>query len=520
MKVLLTASPRFELQKDAKDIDTKSELTSRHPSLAIYQLASILRYQHQVRVLDPSISDFRSDDGEQITIGDDRRLGILKFPSLEKSVCGMDVIGISATSFDWFLAKVMAERIKDKDPDIPIVAGGVHPSLADEHILKTSKIDYIVRGDGEKTFPNLLCALESSGDLDKIDGLSYRADFSHSTVNNKIIRNKDSLPLSVNEMETIPLPAFDLMPSDIYGKIGVESSRGCKFDCTFCSLLYRRLWRGLSPEAVLKRIEHAANYAGKLYGNEQAVQFIDGTFTADTKRSEKILEGLKDIDLGKLRIAFEGRVNEISASNSNILKLCKRFPIDYIFIGVESGYNSGLSKIRKGFNIKAVERCASLSKEQDVPLRYGFIVGFPWESKEECMKTISFADHIVSDYGGLAFINWFFLLPGSGIWEERNSYGISRGMELFDGLHIRSKEYRREVSGKLAENDISEIDNAINRSNLMRILDAKEGRSCDGVSCSGVSNAGSYVFSKTGGFIDKTLPFCDEETKLLRIDCG
>ena len=485
--------------------------------MAIYQLASILRDRHQLQLLDPSVSDFRLDDGEQIKIEDGKKLAKLKFPSLERSICGMDVIGISATSFDWFLVKIMAERIKDKDPGIQIVAGGVHPTLADEQILKTTKIDCIIRGDGEKSFPELLCALENDGDLGKIDGLSYRADFGHSAEINEIRRNKDAIPLSANELEAIPLPAFDLMPSNIYGKIGVETSRGCRFDCSFCSLLYKRLWRGLSPKAVLKRVEHAANFAGKLYGDERAVHFIDGTFTADAKRSEKVLEGLKDIDLGKLRIAFEGRVNEIS--DSNILKLCRRFPIDYIFLGVENGYDSGLSKIRKGFNIKAVERCASLSKEQSVPLRYGFIVGLPWESKEECLRTISFADHIVSDYGGLAFVNWFYLLPGSHIWDERHSHGISSGMELFDDLQIRTKEYRREISGKLDEKDISEIDVAINRCNLMRMLDARERTSCEGISCSGISKAGSYVFSKTGGFIDKTLPFCDCETKLLRIDC-
>ena len=517
MKVLLTAAPRFELQKDAKDIDIRAELTGRHPSLAIYQLASILRDRHQLHLLDPSLSDFRLEDDKQITIKDQKSLEDLKFPVLERNLSGIDLVGISGTSFDWFLVRLMAKRIKEKDPLIPIVAGGVHPTLADEHILKTTTIDFIIRGDGEESFPRLLHALESGGDLDNIDGLSYRTN-SIPSEKNEMRRNKDAMPLSIDEIEKMPLPAFDLMPSNVYGKIGVESSRGCRFDCTFCSLLYRRLWRGLRPEAVLRRVEHAASFAGKLYGDEKAIQFIDGTFTADAKRSETILDGLKDIDLGRLGIAFEGRVNEISSPNSNILKICRRYPIDYIFLGVESGYDGGLAKIRKGFNTRAVERIASLSKEQGVPLRYGFIVGFPWENRDECLRTISFADHIVSDYGGLAFINWFYLLPGSHIWDERHLYGISSAMELFDDLKIRTRDYRREVSGKLDEKDISEIEIAINRCNLMRMLNASEEMTSENVSCSGISRAGSFMFSKTGGFIDKTLPFCDDETALLRIE--
>lgn len=518
MRVLLTAAPRFELQKDSQDIDVRDELTSRHPSLAIYQLASILREGHQLQLLDPSLSDFRKEDGGRITIGDRKGLAGLRFPALERSIAGMDLVGISGTSFDWFLVRLMARRIKEMDPEIPIVAGGVHPTLADEHILKTTAIDFLIRGEGEESFPRLLSALESDGDLQSIDGLSYRTDLDHAD-GNEVRRNKDAAPLSAEEIEKMPLPAFDLLPSNIYGKIGVESSRGCKFDCSFCSLLYRRLWRGLGPKAVLKRVEHAASFAGRLYGKERAVHFIDGTFTAHARRSERILEGLKDMDLGGLSIAFEGRVNEIAGSNFNILKICKMLAIDYIFLGVESGYDSGLARIRKGFNTRAVQRCASASREQGVPLRYGFIVGFPWEDRDECLKTISFADHIVSDYGGLAFINWFYLLPGSHIWEERHSYGITSGMECFDDLTIRTRNHRREISGKLAEGDISEIDLAINRCNLIRMLIEREGDCWEKVSCSGISRAGRFVFSKTGGFVDKTLPFCDDNTALLHIDC-
>ncbi|OPY52507.1 MAG: B12 binding domain protein [Methanosaeta sp. PtaU1.Bin112] len=519
MRVLLTAAPRFELQKDSHDIDVRAELTSRHPSLAIYQLASILRGGHQLHLLDPSLSDFRSDGGEPITIGDHKSLAGLRFPALERSLAGMDLVGISGTSFDWFLVRLMAERIKEKDPEMPIVAGGVHPTLADEHILKTTAINFLIRGDGEESFPRLLSVLDSDGDLQSIDGLSYRSNLL-SADGPEIRRNKDAIPLSAEEIEQMPLPAFDLLPSNIYGKIGVESSRGCKFDCSFCSLLYRRLWRGLSPKSVLKRVEHAMSFAGKLYGEEKAVQFIDGTFTAIARRSERILEGLREMDLGGLSIAFEGRINEIAGSNSNILRICRKLPIDYIFLGVESGYDSGLARIRKGFNTRAVEKCASVSREQGVPLRYGFIVGFPWEGRDECLKTISFADHIVSDYGGLAFINWFYLLPGSRIWEERHSYGITIGMECFDDLAIRTRDYRREISEKLGNGDISEIDQAIDRCNLIRMLIERDGACWEKVSCSGICRAGRLVFSKTGGFVDKTLPFCDDKTALLRIDCN
>jgi anaerobic magnesium-protoporphyrin IX monomethyl ester cyclase len=509
MKVLLTASPWFQLQKDANAIDINSEKKNMIPTLAIYQLGSVIREKHRVQVLDPVVSNFEAPDKGPVGIFDIDTLSALRFPALESSLAGVDAVGISSTSFDWFLARVMSSRIKEVDPDLPVIVGGVHPSLADGYILDSSEVDYVVRGEGERTLPELLDALEKGCGYREIDGVSWRS-------NESVIRNEDRAPLTARELEEIPLPAFDLMPPNVYGKIGVESSRGCRFDCSFCSLLFKRLWRGLRPEAVLKKIEHAADHSGKLYGDESTVDFVDGTFTADPKRSEKILEGLKDIDLGNLGIAFEGRADDIVSSN--IMKLCQGLSIDYIFVGVECGYNKGMQKIGKGTSLKTVERCASVGSDYHVPLRYSFIIGFPWETKEECLKTIAFADRLVSEYGGLAYINWFYLLPGSRILEARGTHEITEALDSYSSLHNRSREYRLKISSRLTEEDISEIDREIDKLNLMRIVNGGNAGFAGTSRLSGISNAGAYILTRTGGFIEKTLPYCGAETKLLSQD--
>ncbi|MHC1686388.1 MAG: radical SAM protein [Methanothrix sp.] len=509
MQVLLTGAPRFELHNAINYIDIESCKKGSRPSLALYQLASMIREEHEVHVLDPAVSDFQPQELDLMGKGGRYVLDALRFPALEKSISNIDVVGISATSFEWFLAKIMAERIKEKDPDLPIIAGGVHATIADEYILKSSRVDYVVRGEGEKTLPELLRSLQDGAILSSIDGVSYRR-------NGTIVRNNDRRPMTVEEMEELPLPAFDLMPSNLFGKLTLETSRGCRFDCSFCSLLFRGLWRGLGPEAVLKRVEHAVSFASKLYGDRRAIHFVDATFVADAKRAEAIFGGLKELDLGGLRVAFEGRINEMS--NPTILKHCKDIPIDFVVIGIESGYDRGLRKIRKGITTKSIERFGSMARELSSCFRYGFIIGFPWETKEDCMNTIAFADRMVSKYGGLAVVGWYQLYPGSKIWNDRMQYGINDGWELFDSLHLRSQEFRSKITPKLTDEDILGIDTQIDKYNLIRVINNRD--HCEGESATSsiYTPTDGYFLSKMGGFIDKTQPYFDSQAKLFSLD--
>jgi anaerobic magnesium-protoporphyrin IX monomethyl ester cyclase len=509
MEVLLTVTPRFELHNDIRYIDVESCKKGSRPSLALYQLASMIREEHGVHVLDPAVSDFQPFELDLMGLGGRDVLEGLRFPALEKSINSIDIVGISATSFEWFLAKIMAERIKEIDPDLPIIAGGVHATIADEYILESSRVDYVVRGEGEKALPELLRFLQDDRIPKSVEGVSYRRD-------GTIVRNKDRSPMAAKEMEELPLPAFDLMPSNLFGKLTLETSRGCRFNCSFCSLLFRGLWRGLGPEAVLKRVEHAVSFASKLYGDQKAIHFIDATFVADAKRAETIFKGLKEMDLGDLRIAFEGRINEMS--NPDILKHCKDIPIDYIVIGIESGYDRGLRMIRKGITTRSIERFGSMARSLSSYFRYGFIIGFPWETKEDCLNTLAFADRMVSKYGGLAVVGWYQLYPGSTIWNDRMQYGINEGWELFDSLHLRSQAFRFKISPKLTEDDILEIDKQIDKYNLIRIVNSSD-RSEDNDAASPIyTPTDGYFLSKMGGLIDKTQPYFDGQTKLFCLD--
>jgi radical SAM superfamily enzyme YgiQ (UPF0313 family) len=289
-------------------------------------------------------------------------------------------------------------------------------------------VDYVVRGEGEKTLLELLEAIENGKGIHNVLGISYKED-------GGFFRNGDRPPLTTAEIEETPLPAFDLMPSGLYEDISVESSRGCQFSCSFCSIMHRHLWRGISAEALQKRIEHALCYTDKLIGNK-SVFLVDDSFTADRVKS-------------------------------NIIEYCTKIPLKAIGMGVESGRDEVLKDVHKGITTRDIEKCASLFSTYGISKYaiYSFIIGFPWESKKDCLGTIDFAHKIVSEYGGAALINWLRFFPGSSLWNSRGLYGIEEGPEIYDDAYYKCNEFRVK-SSQLEEDDIIDIEKHCNRLNF------------------------------------------------------
>lgn len=480
MKVLLTAPPRLLgfLKHCTEGIEHMSIDNFREPSgppLAIYSLAAVLReHGHSVDILDPFTHKIKFQDTNKIDVMkiSDKDLkefsksslnyDEMRFPDLEKRINEVDVIGISSATLEWFLARVMAERIKSNDPEIPVVLGGIHATFAGEHALKTSKVDYVVRGEGEKTLPELLETIEKDKDLKDILGISYKND-------GGVIINKNRPLLTVSELEDTPLPAFDLLPSNIHQHLPIETSRGCKFSCAFCSVPFKKIWRGLNPEAVQKRVDHALDYTEKLYKDEKGIFLVDDNFTTDRKRAEQILLNFSKTDFNGANLFMEARINDLL--ESNIIEICKNIPLGEIQVGVECGYDEGLRKIKKGLKIDNVRKFASLIKKHGILeyIHYGFIVGFPWETKEDCLRTIDFAYSLISEYGGLAYIGFFQLLPGSPLWDNREFYGIKERLEVYDSLFGISREFRLKIS-KIGDDDINEMINHIAKLQLLMLL--------------------------------------------------
>lgn len=404
MKVLLAAFPCNESEgRYVRDV---------MPPLALYVLASALRARsHDVIVLDPNnfvgvlVQDFET-----------KLLELVKDYSV-------DAIGLSSNSFNYALARRAAIILKKHFKNMIIIGGGLHVSIFDRHVMKTAPFDFIIRGEGEITLISLLDSIEKDqAGIQHLSSVTYRDG-------NKIIRNPDSDPISVSVLEQLPLPAYNMIPINSYDTIAVETSRGCRYSCAFCSIQHRHSWRGFSVENVLKRVAEAKKYISA-FNYKNVINLSDDCFTEDTERAVEILECLQKKQDG-FKYFFEARVSNLL--KNNLVERINPNLVSQMQIGVECGYDEGLKRIHKGITTSQLYECLARMKRTGLNKKafLSFIIGFPWESTKEINMTLNAINRIAHDYETLCNLNWLIFLP-SEIWNNRRSYGINIDEDLFD----------------------------------------------------------------------------------------
>lgn len=205
-----------------------------------------------------------------------------------------DLVGISSMTFQYDTAKKIAGLIKTINPEIKIVLGGYHASLAGETFGSEdlSYFDFLIRGEGEVTFRELVIALQENKPHQSILGLSYHENgsFKHNP--------KRSIISDVNQ---IPLPDRHNRLWKGYHIHGrkfdhIESSRGCTMPCTFCSITqhYGKNYRTAEFDRVVRDIQVCVNQ-----GTEELF-FVDDNITLNPKRFEGLLDAIIEARFQKM----------------------------------------------------------------------------------------------------------------------------------------------------------------------------------------------------------------------------
>jgi len=395
------------------------------PPYGIYLLASILKaHGHYVVIAD--------------LIADGTHL-MRKYLS-ELKDCNL--VGIGATSLSWPTALEVIWQVRRARKDVPIVLGGIHPTMFDRYILRVFPVQYVIRGEGEEALPALCTALESNGNVSGVPNLSWRS------ADGKIIRNPIRPKIAGDRLASYPLPDFGMLPSGIYQGLSVESSRGCVFDCAFCSTSYRRSWRALPTELFVDRLEAIMQYKDRTRSG--VINIIDDEFSTNPGRVVQIVRVIRSRHL-KPSLTFDARAPDLL--KHSLAEEIAEFTREFL-VGAECGYDEGLERVGKKTTCKSLEDAARELQRLGISARasFSFIIGLPWETRAEVDRTIRFAMHLLGSYGVRILLQWYLQIPGSRIWDKArrrhviseamyDDYGFFRNLYLFrSGVSLPPKQ--------------------------------------------------------------------------------
>src|SRR6185369_12062796 len=253
------------------------------------------------------------------------------------------LVGIGATTLSWPTARDVITQIRQLRQDVPIVLGGIHPTMFDRYILAMFPVQFVVRGEGEMALPALCRALESNADLAQVPNLSWKDG------EGRVVRNPLAPLIPAGKLASFPLPDYSELPDGAYKTLSIESSRGCAFDCSFCSTSYRRSWRPIPAGAFVDRLAAVMNQLSR--AQHPIIHIVDDEFSTNPRRAMTIIDLMGRRGLAP-QLVYDSRATDILHDGfiSSIKGLTHR-----LLVGAECGYDEGLSRIGKGTSCEVLE---------------------------------------------------------------------------------------------------------------------------------------------------------------------
>ncbi|MBE0426651.1 MAG: radical SAM protein [Nitrospirae bacterium] len=309
-----------------------------------------------------------------------------------------DIVCISTITSTAMKAYGMGERLKALG--IPVIMGGAHPTFLPDESLKYA--DFVIRGEGEYSLVELLEYMEKGTPaLTGIKGLSYRDN------DGRNVHNPSRE--FIEDLDSLPEPDFSLVHkwnlSNIYP---VLTSRGCPFDCKFCSVIqmFGRSYRFKSVEATLKELKYVASVS-------KATKFIvDDNFTANKRRTKEILRGMI---VERIKMRWSAQVRTDVANDPELLRLMADSGCHTLYIGFESINAGTLEAYNKKQGLEDIISCIRTVKDHGIHIHGMFVLGADTDDVETIRGTADFAtDH------GIDTVQFLILtpLPGTPLFHD------------------------------------------------------------------------------------------------------
>jgi len=299
-----------------------------------------------------------------------------------------DMVGIRALSFAKVAFKLVADKIRELQPDIPILGGGAYPSTAYKDILTDRQIDIAVIGEGEETLVEIISHFSKSNIIPvdiKGTAVLENGEVKVNTMR-PYIKNLDEIPFPdysfVNLKDYVGIKNQAL--SDDSKCIFIMGTRGCPYDCFFCHQLFGRRIRRRSAENIVAEMrEHVEKR------NISNFVFVDDTFNVPMKEAKEALSLIiKELPTVKLNFPNGLRADHI---DEEMLDLFEKAGTVEIALAVETAVPRLQKFIGKYMDVQKAEKAIHAASKRFVT-RTLFMVGFPTETYEEAMETIKYAE--------------------------------------------------------------------------------------------------------------------------------
>lgn len=388
MKVLFVHTPRFNVVRMPAPAQIYNSVS--YPPLGLLYVAASIqrdRPRHEVSLFDYNAGSKTYED---------------LLPTLME--IRPDVVGMTAYTYTLYDLYRVCELVRQYLPETKIVLGGPHIDVYPDETLRQPFVDFLVKGEGEITFLELLDHFEGVRSIESVRGVYWRnaAGQAQFTGIRTTIGDLDSL--AIPDRRLLASKGYRSIVNPNYLETTMITSRGCPFSCNFCDQGGNK-YRYRSPRNVVDEME-ACQAAGM-----QFIQFTDDTFNLFPKKVKHLC---LEIIERKVQIpwSFRGRVDQV---DDEMFELLARANCKRVFFGVESGSDSMLEVIGKRITTAETRRAFALARQHGIETIGYFMMGFPNETEEQIMETINLAKSIGAAY---AYVSITLPLPTAPLWQE------------------------------------------------------------------------------------------------------
>lgn len=339
---------------------------------------------------------------------------------------GATCLGISVLTGPHIGAAVKVSRaVKNLRPDLPIVFGGWHASLATEQTLREPYVDAIVRGQGELTLLETVQRIAKGQELHGVHGLSFKDR------DGRVVHEPERPVANIN---ALPAPAYHLAQPDVYAaasgtrQLAYTSSVGCPYQCNYCTdqVFYKRRFNAYSVERVVSEL---ADLVPRY--NIEHVPFFDSNFLVDRKRAVAIARGIIASGV-KFQWDFQTSTDFLALMNQDDVNALAESGVHHIGFGTESASQEVLMFMNKRFqHVEQMVETARKTFVAGIHVVFNIILGYPGETETHRQETFRVMSDIAKEYPNVSFSpNIFTPYPGIPIWPQLKELGVREPQSL------------------------------------------------------------------------------------------